>query len=210
VTNPLTGEVKTGESVFEYEVGMRSATVSADKMNVFYIGVENPITVSAAGVPSAQLKVACSGAQMTGSGAKRTVTAKRPGEAIVSLSGGGLQRTDFKFRVKRIPDPIVKLGRKVDGMMGSGEFRAQLGLLPTLENFDFQARCNIQSYTLYYTRKRADPVEVRGEGNRFKGNVSSVVRQAKPGDQYAFVDVKAKCPGDIVARRVNGLTFRIR
>ena len=36
VTNPLTGEVKTGESTFEYEVGMRSATVSADKMNVFY------------------------------------------------------------------------------------------------------------------------------------------------------------------------------
>ncbi len=210
VTNPLTGEVKKGESTFEYEVGMRSATVSADKMNVFYIGVENPITVSAAGVPSAQLKVACSGAQMKGSGSKRVITAKKPGTAKITLSGGGLSATNFEFRVKRIPDPVVKLGRKVDGLMGSGEFRAQKGLLPTLENFDFEARCNIQSYTLYYTRKRKDPVELTGEGNSFKGNVSQVVRQAKPGDQYAFTNVKAKCPGDTVARRVNGLTFKIK
>ena len=210
VTNPLTGEVKKGESEFVYEVGRRSATVSADKMNVFYIGVKNPITISAAGVPSAQLKVACKGAKMEGSGAERVITATRQGKAVISLSGGGLAKTDFEFRVKKIPDPVVKLGKQVDGLMRSGEFKAQLGLLPTLENFDFEAKCNIQSYTLYYTRKRDDAVELKGTGNRFTGQVSTVIRQAKPGDQYAFVDVKARCPGDTAARRVNGLTFKIR
>ncbi|BDS13901.1 type IX secretion system motor protein PorM/GldM [Aureispira anguillae] len=210
VTNPLTGEVKTGTSVFEYEVGMRSATVSADKMNVFYIGVDNPITVTAAGVPSAQLKVACSGGTMTGSGAKRTIRVSRPGKATVSLSGGGLAKTDFEFRVKRIPNPIVKLGTKVDGLMNSGEFRAQLGLLPILENFDFGAKCKIQSYTMFYTRKREDPTEIKGTGGRFSGKVAIAIKQAKPGDSYAFTEVKAKCPGDTVARRVNGLSFTIR
>lgn len=210
VTNPLTGEVKTGTSVFEYEVGMRSAAVSADRMNVFYIGVDNPITLTAAGVPSTQLKATCSGAQMTGSGAKRIVRVSRQGRAVISLSGGGLEKTDFEFRVKKIPDPIVKLGRKVDGSMKSGEFRAQLGLLPTLENFDFEATCKIQSYTLYYTRKREDPVKIEGRGGRFSGKVAQAVRQAKPGDSYAFTEVKAKCPGDPTSRRVNGLSFTIR
>lgn len=212
VTNPLTGEVKTGTSTFEYEVGMRSATVSADMMNVFYIGVDNPISVSAAGVPSEQLKVSCSGSgiEMQGNGTKRTIRVKKPGIAKVTLSGGGLQRTDFEFRVKRIPDPVVKLGKKVDGVMKSGEFRAQLGLLPTLENFDFKAKCNIQSYTLYYTPKRDDPQPIKGTGARFAGQVATVVKRAKPGDQYAFTEVRAKCPGDIAARRVNGLTFTIK
>ena len=42
VVNPLSGEKMSGNSEFEYEVGVRSASVSADKMNVFYIGVDNP------------------------------------------------------------------------------------------------------------------------------------------------------------------------
>ncbi len=210
VTNPLTGKVTKGESVFEYEVGMRSATVSADKMNVFYVGVENPISVAAAGVPSNQLKVSCKGASMKGSGANRTVIAKSTGKAIITLSGGGLHSTDFEFRVKRIPDPIVKLGNRVDGLMGSGEFKAQLGLLPVLENFDFKAKCDINSYTLFFTPKRKDTVKLNGTGNRFSGKVALAVKKAKPGDQYAFTDVKAKCPGDTVPRRVNGLTFKIR
>ena len=40
ITNPLTGEIQTFRKDFSYEVGERSATVSADKMNVFYMGVE--------------------------------------------------------------------------------------------------------------------------------------------------------------------------
>lgn len=210
VTNPLTGEVKTGTSVFEYEVGTRSASVAADKMNVFYIGVENPITVTAAGVPSEQLKVVCSGGKMTGKGAKRIVEVNKQGKATISLSGGGLAKTDFEFRVKRIPDPIVKLGKKVDGSMRTGEFKAQLGLLPTLENFDFRAKCTIQSYTLYYTPKRDDVQEIKGTGARFSGRVASAIKRAKPGDSYAFAEVKARCPGDVAARRVNGLSFTIR
>ena len=49
VTNPVTNEKNTYTNEFEYEVGVRSVNVSADKMNVFYIGVENPVSVSAAG-----------------------------------------------------------------------------------------------------------------------------------------------------------------
>ena len=63
VTNPVTNEVQTFKKEFEYEVGERSVSVSATKMNVFYIGVDNPVAVSAAGVPSNQVQVS-----MTGSG----------------------------------------------------------------------------------------------------------------------------------------------
>lgn len=47
ITNPTTGERQTFTKEFEYEVGRRSVTVSAEKMNVFYIGVDNPVAVSA-------------------------------------------------------------------------------------------------------------------------------------------------------------------
>ncbi|MBL0099043.1 MAG: hypothetical protein IPP49_02505 [Saprospiraceae bacterium] len=48
VYNPVTKETKQYRQAFEYEVGERSVTISAAKMNVFYIGVDNPVEVSAA------------------------------------------------------------------------------------------------------------------------------------------------------------------
>ncbi len=211
VTNPLTGEVTTGSSTFEYEVGLRSASVAADMMNVFYIGVDNPITLSAAGVPTEQLKVKTSGVTLSGSGAKRTAKVTQPGEATITLSGGGLSPTDFKFRVKRIPNPEVSLAGKTDGTIKSGEFRVQRGLYPELKNFDFGVKCKIQSYTLFYTPERKDPIKVDVNGGGFPGQAGEYVRGAKAGDSFVFTSVKAKCPGDQGGgRRVNGLAFTIR
>ena len=57
VFNPVTNKTETFKKEFEFEVGERSCNVAAEKMNVFYIGVENPVAISAAGVPSTKLEV---------------------------------------------------------------------------------------------------------------------------------------------------------
>jgi gliding motility-associated protein GldM len=212
VQNPLTGETETFTKDFHYEVGQPSVNVSADKMNVFYIGVENPVTVAAAGINSSNMAVSMSGGTLTKkAGTNYIVTCDKQGDASITVKDTKNGKSfPFAFRVKRIPDPVVKLGNKADGAMGSGEFKAQPGLAAWLENFDFDAKCTVQSYTLYYTRKREDPVELQGEGGRFSDKVLTAVGQAKPGDQYAFTDVMARCPGDKAGRRVNGLAFKIK
>jgi gliding motility-associated protein GldM len=216
VTNPLTGEVVNGEGQYEYEVGVRSVTVSADQMNVFYIGVDNPVTVAAAGVPTSSLKVSATGCTLKPNGSgKYIVTATAPGTAKITVSGEGLAATSFDFRVKRIPNPLAcfKMGEgdyKTDGIIKSGVMGAQRGIFAELQNFDFNARCEIQSYTMYYTRARQDPVEVKATGAAFSGNALNAVQSAKPGDQYQFVDIKAKCPGDSNSRQVNGMAFQVK
>jgi len=213
VKNPLTGKTDVYKQDFHYEVGQPSVNVAADKMNVFYVGVDNPVTVAAAGITSSSMRVSMTGGTLKKvGGTSYVVTAKKPNNnAVITVKDTKKNKSfPFKFRIKRIPDPVVRLGRKTDGLMGSGEFRAQPGLAAWLDNFDFDARCQVQSYTLYFTRKRQDPVEIQGTGGRFKGKVKSAVSQAKPGAQYAFVNVKARCPGDTAARRVNGLAFKIK
>lgn len=214
VTNPLTGEVTPGEGEFTYEVGSRSVAVSADKMNVFYIGVENPITVSAAGVSSNSVRVSGSGGgiQVRGSGSKYVVTVSRPNEdARISVSGDGKSLGSFDFRVKRIPDPVARLSNKSNGIMGSGEFRAQGGVGAFLDNFDFEANCQVVGFELIYQPRREDPRLVQNQGARFTGESSALVRQAKPGDTYYFRNVRGKCPGDgSVTRELNPMVFNIK
>ncbi len=211
VTNPLTGEVSSSAQDFEYEVGVRSANVSADKMNVMYIGVPNPISVTAAGVSSNELKVNCSGCDLKKSAqGKYIATVSKPGDITVNVSGGGLPNTPYKFRVKRIPDPVARLGKKADGSMGNGEFKAQRGVIPWLDNFDFEAKCKIDGFTLTRVPKRQDPIQNANRGGTFDAKSQRLVGAAKPGDTYYFENVKARCPGDAAGRKINTMVFKIK
>ncbi|GAB4244558.1 MAG: gliding motility protein GldM [Saprospiraceae bacterium] len=213
VTNPLTGEVKSYKRDFTFEVGERSVAISADKMNVFYIGVTNPISVSAAGVSSNDLKVSIEGGggslKQTGSNTFDVTVSQPTDQCYIVASGGGINARK-QFRVKRIPDPVARLGNKEDGQMGNGEFKVQPGLIAWLDNFDFDARCNIQGFNLVKVSKRADPVEAVNQGGTFQGTAADLVRSAKPGDIFYFENVKARCPGDAAGRKINSLVFRIK
>ncbi len=217
VTNPATGEVKTYNGEFSYEVGERSVAVSASKMNVFYIGVDNPVEVSAAGVPSDKINVSMSGAgggtiNKDGKGGY-TVKVKTPtkkGEfSNINVSAPGLDDKKL-FRVKRIPDPIPKLSKSRGGAMGSGEFKAQLAIYPALEGFDFDAKCDILGFRLVRVAKRQDAEPAENRGGKFVGPAKSLIQKARPSDKYFFENIKCKCPGDIAPRDLGQMVFNIR
>jgi hypothetical protein len=210
VRNPLTGEVNEGEGTYDYEVGVRSATVSADKMNVFYVGVENPVSVVVAGASSNEIQARCSGCNISGRGGKYMVTADKPGEAKITVSGGGLPPTSFDFRVKRIPDPVARLGKQDEGIMGDGTFKAQGGVLAWLDNFDFDAKCDVTGFELTRLPRRDDPITARNKGARYTPETKRVVNQARPGDTFFFENVRVKCPGDQATRKINSMVFKIK
>lgn len=214
--NPITGEVKSYNSQFEFEVGERSVSVSAEKMNVLYIGVDNPIAVSAAGVSSNDLKVNGSGGgiKLNRQGVGKYIArVSSPGKATINVSGGGLPPTKSEFRVKRIPDPVAKIAGKRGGRLASAAFKVQDVLVPDLEGFDFDARCNIGSFTLIRSPKPGSGEDAsisKNTGARFGGKVKSAVSRAKPGDLYVFDEIKCKCPGDPASgRTLNSVTIRI-
>ena len=216
LTNPVTGETENFKKEFEYEVGERSVTVSASKMNVFYIGVDNPVEVSAAGVPSNQIKVSMSGAgggsiKPDGNGAY-IVNVKKPtkkGEfANINVSAPGLSDSK-QFRVKRIPDPVPKLSKSRGGAMGSGEFKIQPGVFPVLENFDFDAKCDIVGFKLVRVPKRQDPQVSDNRGGRYTSESDGLVKKAKPTDKYFFENIKCRCPGDPAPRDIGTMVFNI-
>jgi gliding motility-associated protein GldM len=218
VTNPVTGETKTYDSSFTYEVGERSVAISPTKMNVFYIGVDNPVEVSAAGVNSTEVEVSMSGAG--GGTIKRnadgtyTVNVTRPTSknefANILVNAEGLSASK-EFRVKKIPDPLPTLSLKKSGVMGSGEMKRQQGVVPVLDGFDFDAKCTITSFTMLRRPRREDPEIIRDHpGGKFNPDARQMVQKATPGDIFYFEDIKCKCPGDPAARNLGGMVYRVQ
>jgi gliding motility-associated protein GldM len=216
IKNPVTGEVKSYDKKFSYEVGERSVTVSPLKMNVFYIGVENPVAVTAAGVASNDIKVSMGGAgggSINKSGGNYVVKVTKPtrkGEfAKINVKAPGLTESR-DFRVKRIPDPIPKLGKDRGGAMPSGQFKAQPGVFPVLEGFDFDAKCNITEFVVVRAPKRQDVEIKRNKAGKYTGEVAGLIKKAKAGDRYFFENIKCKCPGDAASRNIGQMVFNIK
>lgn len=211
MTNPITGDVKTYTKRFNYEVGERSVTAAADKMNVFYLGVDNPFSVSAAGVASKDVIVSSNDVRMKKiRNGKFNVKPKRIGTATITISGGGLEPTTFEYRVKKIPDPVIRLGRKGQSSMKPNEIKAFKGLVALLENFDFEARCNVVEFEITRLPEKGDAEVVKNRGGTFESSAKNLLSKAKFGDTFFFDQIRVKCPGDEVTRKINGLSIKIQ
>ena len=212
IRNPLTQQTTTTEGTFEYEIGEKSGTISAEKMNVFYMGVDNPVAISAAGVSSNSLRLNCSGCQSLSKTNDNNYIVKidREGEINLTMTGENGFSLTKKFRGKRIPDPIamISTGQRT-GAVPSGSMAANSGVIPKLENFDFDAKCSIQSYVLYRIPRREDPQQANVSGPS-SAEAERLCRMARPGDSYQYMEIKARCPGDNAARSLGSMSFVIR
>ncbi len=133
----------------EYVVGVPGgAAIMLDKMNVFYIGVDNPITISS-GSGWDKTTVTPSGCNISGSGSNRIVTVSEIGAASITVSADG-KSSKFDFRIKRIPDPIIMVGQSGGGTMQAVAFRNQPFVRADLKNFDFAASFSVTSATIYF------------------------------------------------------------
>jgi gliding motility-associated protein GldM len=182
----------------QYQVARPSAVVSPDKMNVFYIGVPNPVSVSAPGIPKESLKVSMNGGSINGSNGKYTVNVSSVGNASVNVSGTingkSVSFGATNFRVKRIPDPKAKFAGKTSGSMPSATIKAQDFIAAVLEGFDFEAKFNITRYTLIVAKPRADVNPVTGNGNALNAASKAALAGVTPGTQVIFTDIIAVGP----------------
>lgn len=211
VKNFNTGEVKQYKFPdYKYTVATPFANVSADKMNVFYIGVDNPVSISAAGVAAADLGVSITnGSISTVKPGNYTVRVTTQGDANITVKDKkGHSYGPYKFRVKRIPDPVTKVANRPGGRIPAAEWKAQKGPAPILENFDFEAKFNIVSFNMFYQPKMQDPAQFSTNGTLFSDAMRQAMNKAKPGDIFYIEEIKAVGP-DGQTRKLAPIAFKI-
>ncbi|WP_374166514.1 gliding motility protein GldM [Arcticibacter sp. MXS-1] len=197
--------------VQKYQVARPSAVVSPDKMNVFYIGVPNPVSISAPGIPKENLRVSMSGGSIQGSNGKYVVKVSSPGEARVSVSAeiapGKVQTIGVtEFRVKRIPDPVAKFAGKSGGTLSSVAIKAQSNVFAILEGFDFDAKFSVTRFSLIIAKPRADAIVLQTSGNTLSGAMRSALAGIGPGSRVIFDNIVAVGP-DGSQRALNSIAL---
>jgi gliding motility-associated protein GldM len=209
VKNDRTGKVSSYPiPEMKYTVAAPFATVSPTKMNVFYIGVDNPVEISAAGASANDLKVSMTAGTISGSGGKYSVRVTQQGTTNVNVNAKGKAFPPFPFRVKMIPNPIAKVSGMPGGRINAAVWKAQKGVLADLENFDFDAKFEVLSFNMFYQPKLQDPGIASATGPYFSAAMQSFISKAKPGDLFYIEEIKVKGP-DGMSRKIPGIAFKI-
>lgn len=187
------GTKETKNYDIKYTVGTPgSAAVMLDKMNVFYIGVDNPVTISS-GKGWDKTTATMAGGTLTGSGSKRIVRVSAVGAASITVAAEGSPSAKFDFRVKRIPDPVFKVG---DGKvrMASVAFKGQQYCRAELENFDFDTKYSVTGATVYFSGANFPNVVTASINSNSLAGLASMIQRCGPGSVITFDAVKVTGP----------------
>ena len=199
--------LRTQTAVIKYTVGTPGGSaVMLDKMNVFYIGVDNPITISSGtGAEKTHPSITSGTLTATNIPGKYIVKVSAIGKATINVEADG-HTSSFDFRIKRIPDPVLKVGPSSGGRVQSVVFKNQQFCRADLENFDFDARFAVIGATVYFSGANFPSV---AQANIKGGNLSEIAdKLAKciPGTSVTFDNVRVQGP-DGTIRTITGPGF---
>ena len=211
------GSVTTYKSdEMTYRVAKPSAVVSPDKMNVFYMGVDNPVSVSAPGTPDDKLhlSIVSGSGTITGSKGHFIVNVKTTAPMKISISAEGdkgkttvLGTADF--RCKRIPNPHVRFAGKSGGTVAKPILVGQDRVFANLEDFDFATQFNINHFTLYIIKPHSDVQTFETNTNTLTAPMKAALGGIVPGTRVMFDNVFATGP-DGMRRPLDPITFTVQ
>ncbi|MEO3405356.1 gliding motility protein GldM [Mucilaginibacter sp. CAU 1740] len=178
-----------------YVVAKPSAVISPDKMNVLYIGVPNPISVSAPGVPTSSINARMTSGSLSGSGGHFTATVSSIGKTTITITGEkGMVLGSTEFRIKRIPDPKPQFAGRSGGNVGTANIKAQDRLFAQLDNFDFDAKFSVTHFTMLVVKPRQDAIILPGSSGDLTSAMHAALNTVTPGTTIVFKDIIAVGP----------------
>ena len=199
------GKAQTRTIPVEYTVGSANASIALDKMNVLYIGVDNPITIAASGGGDDKIRaeIVGGGGQLIRQGAGKYIgrVGQITDNCMINVYVDNKLVGASQFRVQALPEAQAYVGGRQSGeQVTAGEFRSQAGVGAGIKNFPFDLKYNVVSYT-FTCDTDDDIVTIPVQGAAFQGPVRTAInQQVKAGRMVTIEEIKVKGPDGRISK----------
>ncbi|CAM4143498.1 MULTISPECIES: gliding motility protein GldM [Flavobacterium] len=188
-----------------------SATISADKMNVVYRGVINPMTISFAGISDDKVSASAAGLSKGSGVGKYNMNPGQGREVSINVRGtlpDGTAVSDSKtFRIKGIPGPNGTI-RGEYAATGPKTNLEVCSVGAKLEDFDFEVGLNVTGFTI----KVPGQPTVLVSGNRMDSRAKAAIAKAQRGDMVVISNIQTKLvgAGNYMLPKTSPCTYEIK
>ncbi|MFV0522087.1 MAG: gliding motility protein GldM [Mangrovibacterium sp.] len=201
----------------EYQVVQPSATISPTKMNVFYMNIANPISVSVPGVASKDVKISMSNGRIETQDGELMVfptaedlTGKKTEVFVDAITNGKTTRVaTMVFRVKKVPDPVAQVAGKNGGIIRKENMLAEQGVFAELLDFDFDLKFKVLSFDVTMVGNGGYNVTLKSNTARFTPEMKQAIAQQQPNSVIYFDNIVAK-GDDNSTRTLRPVSFKIQ
>lgn len=188
-----------------------AATISADKMNVVYRGVKNPMTISFAGISDNNVNASAQGlSRVNGSKYVMDATRIQGREVTINVSGtlpdGQKVGDRATFRIKDLPKPTGT----VRGEDGSVKMQRQSLEISTVgakfDDFDFELPLRVTGFKF----KVPGQPTINVSGNKLDSRAKSALLKAKRGTDVQIFDIEAQASGvSVILKKVSPVIIEL-
>ncbi|MCK5814742.1 MAG: gliding motility protein GldM [Flavobacteriaceae bacterium] len=210
--NPLKGKFVFNQDGEEIEIPIKTtysvvarpneAVISADKMNVVYRGLKNPMTISVPGVADNKIKVSAPGLSKAKGVGKYIMKPRNKGAKVrinvtATLPDGSKMTSSRIYRVKAIPKPLTTVRKESGYVKMPKSSLAKTTVRVELPDFLFDLKFTVVSFKV----KVPGQSTIIVKGSKMSARAQAAINRARVGDVIGIFDVKSK---------VNGVSSRIK
>jgi len=206
------GSITPYEFNSSYIVGEPTAIISADKMNVLYAGIENPISVSVPGVPTQNISISATNCALSKKGAGWIIKPIKVGvdcniSVSVKKADGKTQSIGGKpFRVKQLPPPVGYIAYKENGNPGKYKgtkpfSKANLigasGVQAELDDADIEAKYVVLGFQMKVVDTMGNWKYEDSNSTSFTDKQKDLMRKMGKGKTFYISRIRAKGPDGV-------------
>jgi hypothetical protein len=180
------------------------ASISTQLNNVLYIGIDNEVTIGTSNLcnQQANVSISCGSISYFENGKYKVRIKESCGsKTTISITYGTDGKTNTvkeEFRIKKVPDPIAKIGGKRGGKVDKTWLCAQTGIIASIEDFEYDIPYKVISFTLSFKDKNGWLNDIRLNADKFSAQIFEVIKTSNTGDEIYFDEIHAKGPDGIL------------
>jgi len=208
------GNKQTVLKTIEYTVGQSNASIALDKMNVLYIGVDNPVTIAASSGGDDKVRAEITGGggtiNKTGKGSYTAKVNSVTDECYISVYVEGKLAGRSKFRTRTIPRPIAVVGSYESGAnVPAGAFRAQAGVGAGIKDFPFELQYKVTRFVISADDDSGYINDAACTGNTWSAEARNIINGLKTGRTVTIDEIYAVGP-DGRSQKLPSLVYYIK
>ena len=190
------------------------ATIAADLMNVLYAGFDNPITISIPNTGQNEIQASMSGGALVSRGGGRFVA--RPtsvgNPVTISVSAKGRKIGEYKFRVRRLPDPApyIAMGgdRFKSGSLSKAALMSASGIHAAIDDGLLDIPFTVTSFRTVFFDNMGNAVPLASNGSQFSAQQKEQFRHLSRNKRFYITNVIVHGP-DGTTRTLNGRNMEV-
>lgn len=189
--------------------------IAPTKLNVFYIGVDNPVAIAASGAADDKVTVTINGGggtvTKTGAGKYNVRVTQVANDCVLSVFVDGKLAGTSGFRVRSLPSPSATIiGLQSGANVAASDFMSQAGVGVYLKDFPFEVSYEVVGFTFATDTENGEIKSVECQGAAFSPAVKGIISQyVKPGRTVTIDNIRVKDPSG-KERKVPSLVYYIK